>query len=101
MTRRSGVGPLQPVLHHVEEELTENLARVREVEDVGTESTGELERLADTLGQAAQQARAAAALRRRIRASDMIGQLADRLFERVERPDESFLRPRVIDRVDR
>src|SRR5829696_6608186 len=100
MTRRSGVGPLEPVLHHVEEELTENLTRVRRVDDVRAETTGEMERLADTLGRAAQQARAAAALRRRIRASDMVGQLASRLFDRVAPEHEPFLRPRVTDRAD-
>ena len=97
MTRRTSGGPLEPVLHHVEEELTENLTRVRRVDDVSAESTGELERLADTLGQAAQQARAAAALRRRIRASDMVGRLADRLFEAIAPSHETFLRPRVTD----
>ena len=64
----------------------------REVVDVKSESTGELERLADTLGQAAQQARAAAALRRRMRASNLVGRLADRLFESLTPVHEPFLR---------
>jgi hypothetical protein len=99
--RRSG-SPLEPVLQHVQEELTENLARARSVIDVRAETTGELERLADTLGQAAQQARAAAALRRRIRSSNMAGRLADRLVDRIvdrSAPHPDFIRARIVERT--
>ena len=79
MPRRSGRGPLAPVLRQVEQELVENIAKVCDAPDVVVESTGELERLGATLSAAAHQARAAAALRRRMRSSDVVARLAERL----------------------
>jgi hypothetical protein len=67
------------VLRQVEQELVENIAKVCDTSDVLAESTGELERLGTTLSAAAHQARAAAALRRRMRSSDIVARLAERL----------------------
>src|ERR671933_1882745 len=85
MRRRSGLEPLEPVLRHVEEELSDNLTRACEHVNVTEETTGELERLGDTLDAAARQARAAAMLRRRIRASDV----PTRLREQLATPGEA------------
>lgn len=71
--------PLRPVLSHVEEELTNHIAEACKTEDVHTESTGQLERLSDTLYEAAREARAAAAIRRRMHMSQIQRQLHDRL----------------------
>ena len=79
MDKRSKFEPLRPVLRHVEEELSNHIAEACGVGDVRDESTGELERLSDTLYEAAREARAAAALRRRISASQIQRQLHDRL----------------------
>ena len=98
MASRSSMGPLEPVLRHVEEELSENLARACQMKNVREEATGELERLAETLSQAAQQARAAAALRRRMRTSDVAGTLADRLVSSTY--EHPAVRPRVSSEGD-
>jgi hypothetical protein len=75
MPRRSGVEPLAKVLHYVEEELGDSLSKACAKPDVTAETTGEVERLGDTLYAAARQAKAAAALRRRIRTVDVEGRL--------------------------
>jgi hypothetical protein len=75
----------------VEEELSNHIAEACRRGDVRAESTGELERLSDTLYEAAREARAAAAIRRRIRTSQIQRQLSDRLSidENIEvRPEE-------------
>lgn len=79
MRRRSSMQPLDPVLRHVEEELSASLTQACRHQPVEEETTGELERLSDVLLEASQQARAAARLRRRMRASDVPSQLRDRL----------------------
>ena len=71
--------PLRPVLRHVEEELSNHMAEACRSGDVRTESTGELERLSDTLYEAAREARAAAAIRRRMHLSQIQNQLQERL----------------------
>jgi hypothetical protein len=91
MEKHQRFEPLRPVLRHVEEELTNHIAEACSKSDVRAESTGELERLSDTLYEAAREARAAAAIRRRIRTSQIQRQLSDRLSvdENSEvRPDE-------------
>ena len=79
---RSALDPLQPVLKHVEEELKENLEKACEKADVDAETTGELEKLSDTLSAAARQAKAAAGLRRRMNST----QLNDRLNASLSPP---------------
>lgn len=79
MEKRSKFEPLRPVLKHVEDELSNHIAEACEGGDIREESTGELERLSDTLYEAAREARAAAALRRRISSSEVQRQLSDRL----------------------
>ena len=71
--------PLKPVLRHVEEELQANVARVCRTQDVAEETTGELEKLSDTLHTAARQAKAAAGLRRRMNTSNVGKRVNDRL----------------------
>jgi hypothetical protein len=71
--------PLDPVLRHVEEELEGNLKRACANLNMSEETTGELERLGETLDAAARQAKAAAAIRRRMRASDVQSRLQRRL----------------------
>ena len=78
MSNRSNFEPLRPVLNHVEDELRLHLADACG-KNVREETTGELERLSDTLYEAAREARAAAALRRRIRAAEIHRQLSSRL----------------------
>lgn len=84
--KRSEIDPLQPVLRHVEEELRENLERACVSTDPTGESTGELEKLSETLGAASRQARAAAALRRRMNDNQLGDRLGDRLRERSTPP---------------
>ena len=79
MDNRSKFEPLRPVLRHVEEELSNHIAEACGKGNVRDESTGELERLSDTLYEAAREARAAAALRRRMHASQISRKLHDRL----------------------
>jgi hypothetical protein len=78
MRNGSNFEPLLPVLNHVEEELRNHIA-VACSKDVREETTAELERLSDTLYEAAREARAAAALRRRIRSAEIHRQLSRRL----------------------
>ena len=91
MDKRSKFEPLRPVLKHVEEELSNHIAEACQMGNVSEESTGQLERLSDTLYEAAREARAAAALRRRIRAAEVPRQLNDRL--RIEASEELELPP--------
>ena len=91
MQNRSKFEPLRPVLKHIEEELSNHIAEACKAGDVREESTGELERLSDTLYEAAREARAAAALRRRMTSSQIQRQLHDRLAtpesnEEIDRP---------------
>ena len=79
MDKRSKFEPLRPVLKHVEEELANHIAEACTMGDPSEETTGQLERLSDTLYEAAREARAAAALRRRIRAAEIPRQLHERL----------------------
>ena len=85
MSRRSAIDPLKPVLRHVEEELQANVAKVCHNQDVMEETTGELEKLSDTLQTAARQAKAAAGLRRRMNSSNV----SSRVNERLSTPPES------------
>ena len=87
MSDESHVEPLRPVLHHVEEELSAHLATACG-KNVREETTEELERLSDTLYEAAREARAAAALRRRIRAVAVYRRLAERLEQASEDTDQ-------------
>ena len=79
---RSSIDPLHPVLKHVEEELKSNLEKACVSTDVEAETTGELEKLSDTLSAAARQAKAAAGLRRRMNTS----RLDDRLNQSLSPP---------------
>ena len=79
MEKRSKFEPLRPVLKHVEEELSNHIAEACASGNVSEETTGQLERLSDTLYEAAREARAAAALRRRIKIIEIPRQLHDRL----------------------
>ena len=88
MPRHSGRGPLAPVLRYVEQELADNISKVCDADDVLGETTGELERLGTTLSTAAHQARAAAALRWRMRSRDVIARLAERLSTPPEGEEE-------------
>ena len=85
MSRRSAMDPLKPVLRHVEEELQANVAKVCGSVQVSDESTGELEKLSDTLHAAARQAKAAAGLRRRMNTSTV----STRVNERLSTPPDS------------
>ena len=91
MEKRSKFEPLRPVLRHVEEELSNHIAEACGVGDVREETTGQLERLSDTLYEAAREARAAAALRRRMSSAQIQRKLHDRLAtpessEEIEQP---------------
>ena len=86
MEKRSKFEPLRPVLKHVEEELANHISEACSMGNVSEESTGQLERLSDTLYEAAREARAAAALRRRMRSSEIHRQLQDRL--QIDSPEE-------------
>ena len=79
MTKRSAMDPLSPVLRHVEEELQENVAKVCVNQDVAAETTGELEKLSETLSAAARQAKAAAGLRRRMNSNNTGSKVNQRL----------------------
>ena len=79
MDKRSKFEPLRPVLKHVEEELSNHISEACAMGNVSEETTGQLERLSDTLYDAAREARAAAALRRRIRTTEISRQLHERL----------------------
>lgn len=79
MTKRSAMDPLSPVLRHVEEELQENVAKVCANQDVAAETTGELEKLSDTLSAASRQAKAAAGLRRRMNSNNTGSKVNQRL----------------------
>lgn len=79
MSRRSAIDPLKPVLQHVEEELQANVSKVCNAHDIMEESTGELEKLSDTLQTAARQAKAAAGLRRRMNSSNVSSRVNERL----------------------
>jgi hypothetical protein len=85
MSRRSAIDPLKPVLRHVEEELQANVSEVCRQQDVMEETTGELEKLSDTLQTAARQAKAAAGLRRRMNSSNV----SSRVNERLSTPPDS------------
>lgn len=79
MTKRSAMDPLRPVLQHVEEELQENVEKVCSSDDVAAETTGELEKLSETLSAAARQAKAAAGLRRRMNSNNTGSKVTQRL----------------------
>ena len=85
MTRRSAIDPLSPVLRHVEEELQANVSRVCKSSGIAEETTGELEKLSETLHAAARQAKAAAGLRRRMNSSTV----SSRVNERLSTPPDS------------
>ena len=85
MTRRSAIDPLKPVLRHVEEELQANVQKVCSGPEVAAETTGELEKLSETLHTAARQAKAAAGLRRRMNTSTV----SSRVNERLSTPPDS------------
>jgi len=92
MAKNEKFEPLRPVLSHVEEELSNHIAEACKTGDIHSETTGQLEKLSDTLYEAAREARAAAAIRRRIHLSQIQQQLSDRLGigESGEaRPEES------------
>lgn len=79
VTKRSAMDPLKPVLRHVEEELQENMEKVCSSDDVAAETTGELEKLSETLSAAARQAKAAAGLRRRMNSNNTGSKVNQRL----------------------
>lgn len=79
MTKRSAMDPLKPVLRHVEEELQENMHKVCGKDDIAAETTGELEKLSETLSAAARQAKAAAGLRRRMNSNNTGSKVNQRL----------------------
>lgn len=79
MSKRSAMDPLSPVLRHVEEELQENVEKVCGQQDVAAETTGELEKLSETLSAAARQAKAAAGLRRRMNSNNTGSKVNQRL----------------------
>ncbi|MGH7664156.1 MAG: hypothetical protein ACRENI_07675 [Gemmatimonadaceae bacterium] len=79
MRQRNRAETLQPVLKQVEKDLDTKIATACHAEPARDETTAELQRLSDTLAEASQSARAAAALRRRIRES--------RLIAKAEAPD--------------
>lgn len=85
MSRRSAIDPLKPVLRHVEEELQANVSKVCGSVQVSEESTGELEKLSETLHAAARQAKAAAGLRRRMNTSTV----STRVNERLSTPPDA------------
>jgi len=85
MTKRSAMDPLSPVLRHVEEELQENMEKVCHTAIVSAETTGELERLSDTLSVASRQAKAAAGLRRRMNSNNT----GSRVNQRLSTPPDS------------
>ena len=58
---------LRPILQDLEEQIDEKIAEACRVSQAHEETTAELERLGDTLSFAAQAAKTAAQLRRRIR----------------------------------
>jgi len=58
---------LRPILHDLEEKIDEKIAEACRVSPAHEETTAELEKLGDTLSFAAQAAKTAAQLRRRIR----------------------------------
>ena len=68
MTHPTEPEPLQPMLEEVEAELEQRLEKVCELSDVREESTGEYMRLEEQLLEAAQAAKQAFSLRRRLRA---------------------------------
>jgi hypothetical protein len=82
MAARSTNEPLRSVLNHVEEELNGDLKKVCGIDDVGDESTVEMERLGETLSKAAREARAAAALRRRMKRESVQSRLNEQLSEK-------------------
>ena len=79
MAKNEKFEPLRPVLSHVEEELSNHIAEACKTGEIQSETTGQLEKLSDTLYEAAREARAAAAIRRRIHTSQIQRQLSDRL----------------------
>ena len=87
MRDKSTLEPLRPVLDQVEQELSAHLATACG-KDVRAETTGELERLSDTLYEAAREARAAAALRRRMRTVAVYRRLSERLAEGGKSPGD-------------
>ena len=79
MTKRSAMDPLSPVLRHVEEELQSNVEKVCVNTDISAETTGELEKLSETLSAASRQAKAAAGLRRRMNSNNTGSKVNQRL----------------------
>ena len=70
-------GGLRPVLKQVERELDRRITEACSASAASDETTGELERLSETLSLAAQSARAAASLRRRIREAKLVEHLQE------------------------
>ena len=69
---------LRPILHDLEDRIDETIAEACQVSPARDETTAELERLGDTLSLAAQAAKAAAQLRRRIREMSILEHLQRR-----------------------
>ena len=61
---------LRPVLKEIEQKLDRHIAAACSAPPAAEETTGQLQRLSETLADAAESARAAAALRRRLRANN-------------------------------
>lgn len=69
---------LRPILHDLEEQIDEKIAEACRVSPAHEETTAELEKLGDTLSFAAQAAKTAAQLRRRIREMTILEHLRRR-----------------------
>ena len=69
MIDRRSDDTLRPVLKEIEHQLDEQIAEACRAAPAADETTGRLERLSETLASAAESARAAAAMRRRLRAN--------------------------------
>ena len=69
---------LRPILHDLEDRIDEGIAEACHVSPAREETTAELEKLGDTLSFAAQAAKTAAQLRRRIREMSILEHLQRR-----------------------
>ena len=69
MIDRGSDQTLRPVLKQIEQQLDRHIAEACKAPPAAEETTGQLQRLSETLADAAESARAAAALRRKLRAN--------------------------------
>ena len=78
MTEPRKADSLRPILHTLEDQIDETIAEACQVSPARDETTAELEKLGDTLSLAAQAAKTAAQLRRRIREMSILEHLQRR-----------------------